>query len=142
MEFRRPGQAPFSLVDYFNYFNPEGSLIFIDESHISMSQIRAMSIQDKIRKQTLIDFGFRLPSAIDNRPLNFAEFEERQKQTIYVSATPADFERQKAGKNIVEQIIRPTGLLEPLIEIKKTEPRPKIPDFFSFLKMTVDILFF
>jgi excinuclease ABC subunit B len=126
LEFRKAGEAPFSLVDYFNYFNPStdaqgGSLIFIDESHISISQIRAMSIQDKVRKQTLIDFGFRLPSAIDNRPLNFSEFEKRQKQTIYVSATPADYERQKAGKNIIEQVIRPTGLLEPSIEIRKTE---------------------
>jgi len=125
LEFRKPGTAPFSLVDYFNYFNPDGSLIFIDESHISVSQIRAMSVQDKIRKGTLIDFGFRLPSAIDNRPLTFAEFEKRQKQTIYVSATPADFETQKAGKNIIEQIIRPTGLLEPQIEIKKTENQIK-----------------
>ena len=121
MEFRKPGQAPFSLVDYFNHFNPKGSLIFIDESHISVSQIRAMSVQDKIRKQTLIDFGFRLPSAIDNRPLNFLEFQARQKQTIYVSATPADFEKQKSGKHIIEQIIRPTGLLEPKIEIRKTD---------------------
>jgi len=125
MEFRKPGQAPFSLVDYFKHFNPKGSLMFIDESHISISQIRAMSVQDKIRKQTLIDFGFRLPSAIDNRPLNFKEFEERQNQTIYVSATPADFEKQKAGKNIVEQLIRPTGLLEPSIEIRKTENQIK-----------------
>jgi excinuclease ABC subunit B len=125
MEFRKPGTPPFSLVDYFNYFNPDGSLMFIDESHISVSQIRAMSVQDRIRKQTLIDFGFRLPSAIDNRPLTFAEFEKRQKQTIYVSATPADFELQKAGKNVAEQIIRPTGLLEPLIEIKKTENQIK-----------------
>ena len=125
LEFRKAGDAPFSLVDYFNYFNPEGSLIFIDESHISVPQIRAMSVQDKIRKQTLIDFGFRLPSAIDNRPLNFAEFEKRQKQTIYVSATPADFETHKAGKNIIEQLIRPTGLLEPSIEIRKTENQIK-----------------
>ena len=137
MEFRKPGSPPFSLVDYFNYFNPTkpsgddrgtnpgGSLIFIDESHISISQIRAMSVQDRIRKQTLIDFGFRLPSAIDNRPLNFTEFAERQKQTIYVSATPADFEKQKSGKNIIEQLIRPTGLLEPSIEIKKTENQIK-----------------
>jgi len=125
MEFRKPGQAPFSLVDYFNYFNPDGSLMFIDESHISISQIRAMSVQDKIRKQTLIDFGFRLPSAIDNRPLNFVEFTARQKQTIYVSATPAVFEKEKSGKNIIEQIIRPTGLLEPKIEIKKTENQIK-----------------
>ena len=79
LEFRKPGQAPFSLVDYFNHFNPDGSLIFIDESHITMPQIRAMAAQDKIRKETLIDFGFRLPSAVDNRPLNFKEFEQRQK---------------------------------------------------------------
>lgn len=136
LEFRKAGDAPFSLVDYFNYFNPDGSLIFIDESHISVSQIRAMSIQDKIRKQTLIDFGFRLPSAIDNRPLNFAEFEERQKQTIYVSATPAVFEKQKAGKNIVEQLIRPTGLLEPSIEIKKTDNQ--IKDLIEEIKKQIE----
>ena len=125
LEFRKQGSAPFSLVDYFNYFSPKGSLIFIDESHISVSQIRAMSAQDRIRKKTLIDFGFRLPSAIDNRPLTFSEFEKRQKQTIYVSATPADFEKNKSDKNIVEQLIRPTGLLEPSIEIKKTENQIK-----------------
>ncbi len=136
MEFRKPGQAPFSLVDYFNYFNPEGSLMFIDESHISIPQIRAMSVQDRIRKQTLIDFGFRLPSAIDNRPLTFTEFEKRQKQTIYVSATPADFEKAKSAKNIVEQIIRPTGLLEPKIEIKKTENQ--IKDLIEEIKKTVE----
>ena len=136
MEFRKPGSPPFSLVDYFNYFNPEGSLMFIDESHISVSQIRAMSIGDKMRKQTLIDFGFRLPSAIDNRPLTFKEFEERQKQTIYVSATPAEFETQKSGKNVIEQIIRPTGLLEPKIEIKKTESQ--IKDLMEEIKKEID----
>ncbi|OGZ78153.1 MAG: excinuclease ABC subunit B [Candidatus Staskawiczbacteria bacterium RIFOXYB1_FULL_37_44] len=125
LEFRKPGSAPFSLVDYFSYFNKDGSLMFIDESHISVSQIRAMSAQDRIRKETLINFGFRLPSAVDNRPLTFTEFEKRQKQTIYVSATPADFEKQKTGKNIIEQLIRPTGLLEPSIEIKKTENQIK-----------------
>ena len=125
MEFRKPGQAPFSLVDYFGYFNPEGFLMFIDESHISIPQVKAMAVQDKIRKETLIDFGFRLPSAIDNRPLTFSEFAKRQKQTIYVSATPADFEKQKSEKNIVEQLIRPTGLLEPSIEIKKTKNQIK-----------------
>ncbi|HCC60081.1 MAG TPA: excinuclease ABC subunit B [Candidatus Staskawiczbacteria bacterium] len=125
MEFRKPGQAPFSLVDYFNYFNPEGFLMFIDESHISIPQIRAMAVQDRIRKETLIDFGFRLPSAVDNRPLKFQEFEKRQKQTIYVSATPADFEKDKSKNNIIEQLIRPTGLLEPKIEIKKTENQIK-----------------
>jgi len=125
LEFRKAGDAPFSLVDYFNYFNPDGSLMFIDESHISISQIRAMSVQDKVRKETLIDFGFRLPSAVDNRPLKFSEFEKRQKQTIYVSATPANYEKEKSGKNIIEQLIRPTGLLEPSIEIKKTENQIK-----------------
>lgn len=125
MEFRKPGQAPFSLVDYFKHFNPDGFLMCVDESHISVPQARAMSVQDKIRKQTLIDFGFRLPSAIDNRPLTFAEFTKRQDQTIYVSATPADYEKERAQKNIVEQIIRPTGLLEPTIEIKKTENQIK-----------------
>lgn len=136
LEFRKPGQAPFSLVDYFNYFTPEKSLIFIDESHISVPQIRAMSVQDKIRKQTLIDFGFRLPSAIDNRPLAFAEFEQRQNQTIYVSATPADFEKQKSKNHIIEQIIRPTGLLEPKIEIKKSENQ--IKDLMAEIKKEID----
>ncbi len=125
LEFRKPGEPPFSLIDYFNYFNPDDFLIFIDESHISIPQIRAMAIGDKIRKETLIDYGFRLPSAIDNRPLKFNEFQERQKQSIYVSATPADYEKEKSGKNIIEQIIRPTGLLEPSIEVKKTENQIK-----------------
>lgn len=126
MEFRKPGQAPFSLVDYFNYFNSDDFLMFIDESHISIPQIRAMSIQDKIRKQTLIDFGFRLPSAVDNRPLTFAEFEARQKQTIYVSATPGKYELEKIKNSLlVEQLIRPTGLLEPVIEIRKTDNQIK-----------------
>ncbi|MBI2054414.1 MAG: excinuclease ABC subunit UvrB [Candidatus Staskawiczbacteria bacterium] len=125
LEFRKPGQAPFSLIDYFDYFNKEGFLIFIDESHITVPQIRAMSAQDRIRKETLIDFGFRLPSAVDNRPLAFKEFEERERQTVYVSATPADYEITKADNNIAEQLIRPTGLLEPKIEIRKTENQIK-----------------
>lgn len=136
LEFRAPGQAPYSLVDYFNYFNPDGSLIFIDESHIAVSQIRAMAVQDKIRKETLIDFGFRLPSAVDNRPLNFKEFEDRQKQTIYVSATPAEYETQKSEKHIIEQLIRPTGLLEPSIEIRKTENQ--IKDLMGEIKKETD----
>ncbi|OGZ67537.1 MAG: excinuclease ABC subunit B [Candidatus Staskawiczbacteria bacterium RIFCSPHIGHO2_02_FULL_34_10] len=139
LEFRKTGEPPFSLVDYFLHFNPKiGSsrsagnsrdqrdfLIFIDESHISIPQIRAMAIGDKARKETLIDFGFRLPSAIDNRPLRFPEFIKRQKQTIYVSATPAEYELEKSGKDVIEQIIRPTGLLEPSIEVKKTENQIK-----------------
>jgi excinuclease ABC subunit B len=134
LEFREPGSAPFSLVDYFNHFNPDNSLIFIDESHITTSQIRAMSIQDRIRKETLINFGFRLPSALDNRPLTFQEFTERQRQTLYVSATPAVYERELAGNDIVEQVIRPTGLLEPKIEIKPTENQ--IKDLLEEIKKT------
>lgn len=125
LEFRKSGSPPFSLVDYFKYFNPHGFLMFIDESHISIPQIKAMAIGDKIRKETLINYGFRLPSAIDNRPLKFEEFKERQKQTVYVSATPAEYEIEASGKDIIEQIIRPTGLLEPGIEVKKTENQIK-----------------
>lgn len=133
LEFRAPGSPPFSLVDYFAYFNPstplrtgpDGFNLFIDESHISLPQIKAMSVGDKARKETLINYGFRLPSAIDNRPLRFEEFTQRQPATIYVSATPADYELNASSKNIVEQIIRPTGLLEPSIEVKKTENQIK-----------------
>jgi len=121
LEFRKSGEPPFSLVDYFSYFNQGDFLMLIDESHISVSQVRAMSVQDRIRKETLIDYGFRLPSAIDNRPLTFAEFQERQRQTIYVSATPAEYETTLSKGHIVEQLIRPTGLVEPTIEIKPTE---------------------
>lgn len=125
LEFRKPGAAPFSLIDYFNYFNPGNFLMLIDESHITLPQIRAMSVGDRMRKETLINYGFRLPSAIDNRPLRFEEFCERQPETIYVSATPADYELEKSGTHIVEQIIRPTGLLEPSIEIRPTENQIK-----------------
>ncbi len=126
LEFRKPGEAPFSLVDYFDYFNSRGFLVFVDESHITIPQIRAMAVQDKIRKQTLIEYGFRLPSAVDNRPLTFDEFEKRVKQAVYVSATPSIYEKSKTGgKNIVEQLIRPTGLLEPSIEIKPTKNQIK-----------------
>jgi len=121
LEFRKPGSAPFTMIDYFKHFNPEGFLMIIDESHITTSQVRAMSVQDRIRKETLIDYGFRLPSAVDNRPLTFKEFVARQPETMYVSATPAVYEKEKAGKHIIEQVIRPTGLLEPSIEIKETE---------------------
>ncbi len=120
LEFRKPGSPPFSLVDYFGHQNPNDFLIFLDESHIALPQIRAMSIGDKMRKETLIEYGFRLPSAIDNRPLTFAEFTARQRKTVYVSATPAEYELEKSKGKIVEQIIRPTGLLEPSIQIKPT----------------------
>jgi excinuclease ABC subunit B len=121
LEFRKPGQAPYTLIDYFS----DDFLIFVDESHQTLPQIHAMSLQDKARKKSLIEFGFRLPSAIDNRPLNFEEFEQKQKQVIYVSATPAKEELEKSKGQIVEQIIRPTGLLEPVIEIRPTKNQVK-----------------
>ena len=135
LEFREAGSPPFSLIDYFRHQNKDGFLMFIDESHIATPQIRAMSVQDRIRKETLIDFGFRLPSAVDNRPLKFAEFLERQPETTYVSATPAEYELVLAGKNVVEQLIRPTGLLEPKIEIKKTENQ--IKDLIEEIKKVI-----
>jgi len=118
LEFRKPGEDPYALIDYF----PRDFLIFIDESHMTLPQLHAMANQDRARKKTLIEYGFRLPSAIDNRPLTFKEFEKKANQVIYVSATPAEEERRKAGKKyIVEQLIRPTGLLEPSIEIRTTK---------------------
>jgi excinuclease ABC subunit B len=119
LEFRKPGDPLFTLLDYFNYSGYSDYIIFIDESHIALPQIRAMALQDRARKKVLIEHGFRLPSAIDNRPLTFEEFEERAGQTVYVSATPAEFEKKAAGrKYIIEQLIRPTGLLEPSIEVR------------------------
>jgi len=118
LEFRKPGEPPCTLIDYFR----EDFLIFIDESHLTIPQLRAMAVQDRSRKETLIEYGFRLPSAIDNRPLTFDEFNRKAKQIVYVSATPDEYEKKKAGKKyIVEQLIRPTGLLEPSIEIRSTK---------------------
>lgn len=113
---RLPGQAPYTLLDYF----PDDFIVFIDESHITLPQIRGMYSGDLARKTNLVDYGFRLPSAFDNRPLNFGEFEKKINQTIFVSATPGKFELDNSGQ-VVEQIIRPTGLLEPKIEIKPVE---------------------
>lgn len=110
---RKPGEPPFSLLDYF----PEDYLIMIDESHVTVPQIRAMYNGDRSRKQTLVDYGFRLPSALDNRPLTFDEFTERINQIIYVSATPGPYE-MGAQTNLAEQIIRPTGLLDPSVEVR------------------------
>ncbi len=125
LEFRKPGQAPFALINYF----PKDFLIFIDESHITLSQLRAMATQDRARKKTLIEYGFRLPSAVDNRPLTSQEFEKRINQVIYVSATPGEYEKQKAclpaGRYIVEQLVRPTGLLEPSVETRPTKNQVK-----------------
>ncbi len=113
---RAPGSTPYTLLDYM----PADWLVMIDESHMSIPQVRGMFNGDYARKRTLVDFGFRLPSAIDNRPLKFEEFDAHIKQAIYVSATPSDYERQ-VSKQIVEQVIRPTGLLDPTIEVKPTK---------------------
>lgn len=110
---RAPGEAPYTLIDYF----PKGFLTIIDESHMTLPQIRAMYNGDKARKQSLVEYGFRLPAARDNRPLTFDEFESKIGQVMYVSATPAQYELSRAGQ-VVEQVIRPTGLLDPIIEVK------------------------
>jgi len=133
LEFRKPGEDPYALVDYY----PDDFLIFVDESHMTIPQLHAMANQDRARKETLIEYGFRLPSAIDNRPLTFKEFEEKINQIIYVSATPAEEERRKATKKcIVEQLIRPTGLLEPSIEIIPTKNQVK--DLIEEIKKRVE----
>jgi len=110
---RAAGDPPTTLLDFF----PDDFLLFIDESHATVSQVRAMYAGDRSRKETLVEHGFRLPSALDNRPLKFEEFQGRMKQTIYVSATPADYELERVGGEVVEQVIRPTGLLDPMIEV-------------------------
>jgi excinuclease ABC subunit B len=114
---RKPGQRPFCLLDFF----PDDFLMVVDESHVSMPQIRAMYGGDRSRKESLVEYGFRLPSAMDNRPLTFQEFEDIVGQTIYVSATPSDYELKQSEGVVVEQIIRPTGLLDPLIEVRPTK---------------------
>jgi excinuclease ABC subunit B len=113
---RKPGEKPFCLLDYF----PRDYLLIIDESHVSLPQIRGMYNGDHSRKQTLVDYGFRLPSALDNRPLRFDEFEKEINQVIFTSATPGDYELEKSNYQVVEQIIRPTGLIDPSIEVRKT----------------------
>ena len=117
LDRREPGTRPFCLLDYF----PEDYLMVIDESHATIPQVKAMYGGDHSRKENLVEYGFRLPAAMDNRPLKFEEFEILQNQVIYVSATPADYELQKTGGVYVEQVIRPTGLLDPIIEVRPTE---------------------
>ena len=114
---RKPGSPPFTLFDYF----PKDFLLLIDKSHATIPQVRAMYNGDKSRKDSLVNYGFRLPSAYDNRPLKFDEFEERINQVVFVSATPADYENEHSKENVVEQIIRPTGLLDPKIEVRPVE---------------------
>src|SRR2546425_2599079 len=114
MSGRLPGEAPPTLLDYV----PQDYLLFVDESHQTIPQVRGMYHGDRSRKQTLVDFGFRMPSALDNRPLNFEEFEHRTNQVIYVSATPGPYELTKSAGVVVEQIIRPTGLIDPEVEVR------------------------
>jgi excinuclease ABC subunit B len=114
MDRRNPGDRPFCLIDYF----PKDFLLVVDESHVSMPQVRAMYGGDRSRKENLVEYGFRLPAAMDNRPLTFNEFESLIKQVIYVSATPGDYEIQQCEGVVVEQLIRPTGLLDPVIEVR------------------------
>jgi excinuclease ABC subunit B len=128
---RAPGSAPWTLLDYF----PEDFLVIIDESHMTIPQIRGMYHGDIARKQTLVDFGFRLPSALDNRPLSFSEFNERLQQVVYVSATPSEYEL-KQSIHVVEQLVRPTGLLEPTVELKGTQGQ--IDDLLEQVKRRVD----
>ena len=128
---RTPGSSPYTLLDYF----PEDYVLFVDESHMTLPQVRAMYGGDRSRKEVLVEYGFRLPSALDNRPLNFGEFEERVNQAIYVSATPGPYEYEHS-QQIVEQVIRPTGLVDPVIEVKPTEGQ--IDDLLHQIKLRSD----
>jgi len=129
---RKPGERPFCLLDYF----PDDYLMIIDESHVTIPQIRAMYEGDRKRKQTLVDYGFRLPAAIDNRPLKFEEFESLTNQVIFVSATPGDYELEMTGGAFVEQVVRPTGLLDPEIIVKPTENQ--IDDLLEEIRTTIE----
>ena len=127
---RKPGSSPYTLLDYF----PKDFLLFIDESHATIPQVRAMYNGDRARKESLVNYGFRLPSAFDNRPLKFNEFEERINQCVFVSATPAEYEKEHSSQ-IVEQIIRPTGLLDPLVEVKSADNQ--IDDLINEIRIRV-----
>ncbi len=127
---RKAGEPPYTLLDYF----PKGFLLFVDESHITLPQVRGMYNGDKARKTSLVEYGFRLPSAYDNRPLNFEEFNNRIGQAIYVSATPNDYELSKSG-NVVEQIIRPTYLLDPVVEVRPSNGQ--VDDLFDEINKQV-----
>ena len=132
LDGRAPGTRPFCLLDYF----PDDYLMVVDESHVTISQVHAMYGGDRSRKENLVEYGFRLPAAMDNRPLKFEEFEALQNQVIYVSATPADYEMQKTGGVYVEQVIRPTGLLDPIIEVRPS--LNQIDDLIEEIQNRVD----
>lgn len=129
---RKPGSPPYTLLDYF----PKDFLMLIDESHATIPQVRAMYNGDRARKDSLVKYGFRLPSAYDNRPLTFNEFEKRINQVVFVSATPADYEKEHSKENVVEQIIRPTGLLDPKIEVKPVENQ--VDDLIEQIRIRVE----
>ncbi len=131
LDGRKVGEPPATLIDYF----PEDALLFIDESHVSVSQVGAMYRGDRSRKETLVNYGFRLPSALDNRPLTFEEFEGKGLQTVYVSATPGDYELRRAQGVVVEQIVRPTGLVDPPIEVRPA--RNQVDDLIEEIRLTV-----
>ena len=126
------GSAPFTLLDYL----PDDFIMFIDESHATIPQVRAMYNGDKARKESLIQYGFRLPSALDNRPLKFEEFEKKINKCIFVSATPAEYEMEHSDGNVVEQIIRPTGLLDPEIIVKPVENQ--VDDLIEEIRLRVE----
>ena len=128
----RPGEAPPTLMDYL----PNDSLVFIDESHVTVGQVGGMYKGDRSRKETLVNYGFRLPSALDNRPLRFDEFEPKLRQVVFVSATPSNYELEKSKSEIVEQVVRPTGLLDPKVEIKPA--KNQVDDLLSEIKNTVE----
>lgn len=132
LALRGAGETPTCLIDFF----PKDFLLVVDESHVTLPQVRGMYNGDRMRKQTLVDYGFRLPSALDNRPLNFQEFESKINQAIYVSATPGDYELEHTHGEYVEQIIRPTGLLDPTIEVKPTEGQ--IDDIISEIRNRIE----
>ena len=131
LDNRQPGEPPFTLIDYF----PKDFVLFVDESHITNSQVGGMYRGDRSRKETLVEYGFRLPAALDNRPLNFQEFESRINQVVHISATPADYELQQAGGVFVEQVIRPTGLVDPQIEIRPAAGQ--VDDLLHEVRLTV-----
>jgi excinuclease ABC subunit B len=140
LEFRKPGSPPFTLLDYFELTNQKNYLVFIDESHMTIPQLKAMARGDMARKKTLVEYGFRLPSCIDNRPLKFGEFEKKVPQVLYVSATPGEYEmrkiKAKKKKLLVELLIRPTGLLDPKIEVKPT--KNQVEDLINEIKKAIE----
>ncbi|MBT0665183.1 excinuclease ABC subunit UvrB [Geobacter pelophilus] len=129
---RQTGEPPYTLIDYF----PKDFLLFVDESHITVSQVGGMYRGDRSRKETLVNFGFRLPAALDNRPLNFKEFEEKVNQVVYVSATPADYELRQSGGVVVEQVIRPTGLVDPVITVRPASGQ--VDDLLGEIRTTAE----